>query len=88
MTDERVPNLYGNIVQVTRTPWEVNFHVLQVVTPREMPPGTVAIKALEYAREIGVITLPLEVAKSLIEVLQKVTAGEIALQDVKESRDA
>ncbi len=76
--------LYSNLVRVTRTPWDVTLHFLKAKTPRDAKPGD-TVDLLKNVEEVGDVTLPLEVAQSLIKVLESVTA-EGAIKIVEEKR--
>jgi hypothetical protein len=73
LAEEKTPRLYGNIVQVTRSPWEVHLHVLLAIVPRTAKAGD-TLNVLDVAEEVAVVTLPLDVGQKLIGVLQTMTA--------------
>lgn len=75
---------YANVVQVTRTPWDISLHFLVVTMPvGNMPPGTI-VNVMEHTRPVAVLTVPLEVGRKMIEVLQTATAdGAIELVEQK-----
>jgi hypothetical protein len=79
------PNFYSNLVQVTRSPWDVTLHFLQAKTPRGAKKGE-AIDVLSNAELVAEVTLPLEVGRRLIDVLRSVTAQD-AIRVVEESAD-
>ncbi len=82
-----VPKIYGNVVQVTRSPWEVNLHILRVIVPRTAKAGD-TLNILEVAEEVAVVTLPLDVGKKLIEILKTMTAEGVVEVAEKEATDA
>ena len=84
MAADKTPLIYGNVVQVTRTPWEVNLHVLHAVVPRTLKAGE-AVDLLEKAEEVAIVTLPLEVGRKLIDVLRRMTnEGVLEVLEIKE----
>jgi hypothetical protein len=82
VAEEKAPRLYGNVVQVTRSPWEVNLHILRAIVPRTAKSGD-RVNVVEIAEEVAVVTLPLEVGQQLIRVLQTMTAKGV-IEPVKE----
>jgi DNA replicative helicase MCM subunit Mcm2 (Cdc46/Mcm family) len=82
LAEEKAPHLYGNVVQVTRSPWEVNLHILRAIVPRTAKPGD-RVNIVDIAEEVAVVTLPLEVGQQLIGVLQTMTAKGV-IEPVKE----
>jgi len=72
---EAVPSFYSNIVQVTRTPWDVNLHFHRVIGPADVESGT-RFEVAQLLERIAVVTLPLEVAKSLVKILDTIASAE------------
>src|SRR6266705_90978 len=78
MTDkptEKAPSFYGNIFQITRTPWDVTLHVFHGAPPLSAQAGT-RINLLDNADLVARITLPVEVGKLLIKALEMATGDE------------
>lgn len=82
LPDEKTPQFYGNLVQVTRTPWDVTLHILRAQVPRNVKAGDI-VNVVESAEPVITVTLPLEVGRALVEVLKNVTA-EGAVRVVEE----
>jgi hypothetical protein len=75
MATQETPDFYGNLVQVTRTPWDVTLHVLRVQVPRGLKSGT-RIDVIESATPVVTVTLPRDVAEKLITALGSVLSSE------------
>jgi hypothetical protein len=86
MATQETPEFYGNIVQVSRTPWDVTLHFLKVQVPTGLKSGT-RINAMEHAERVVTVTLPKDVAEKLIGVLGSVVSGEYLKQEGETSHD-
>ena len=74
MGTQETPDFYGNIVQVTRTPWDVTLHFLRVQVPAGVKSGT-RINVMEHAQPVARVTMPKDVAEKLIPALASVVSG-------------
>lgn len=67
--DEKAGSVYANVVQVSRTPWDVNLYFLKAVIPRDKPGEIDLLKTSEL---VSTVTLPVAVAEKLAKILKGV----------------
>jgi len=77
--------LYGNVFQITRTPWDITLFVYHGAPAPDTKPGT-QVNLAEVSNLVAKLTFPVDVAKMLIKALETMTGDNVV--GVVESKGA